>query len=79
MKSAAHYFNNHEEIDILYFTSDKLAFFEEQDAINHAASLEDDTITQMTREEVDEQLSALADEHFDDEPEYDPLDELDAE
>ena len=79
MKSAAQYFNNHEEIDILYFTSDKLAFFEEQDAINHAASLEDDTITQMTREEVDEQLIGLADERFDDEAEYDPLDELDAE
>jgi hypothetical protein len=77
MKHAKEYFDNHSAVDILYFTSDHLAFFDEHNAINHAAQLDDDTITRMTRDEIDEELANLMDENG--EEEYDPLDEPDAE
>lgn len=79
MKSAAQYFNNHEEIDILYFTSDKLAFFEEQNALNHAKGLQDRKITTMTREEVDTELEELANYDPENDLLADPYDEYDAE
>ena len=79
MKDAKAYFDNHSNVDKLYFTSDGLAFFDEQNALNHAGSLEDDTVTPKTRAEIDQELEELDDEHWDDEPEYDPLDEPDAE
>ena len=53
MKHAKQYFENHETVDMLYFTSDNLAFFDEQNALNHARKLDDDTVTYMTREEVE--------------------------
>ena len=53
MKHAKQYFENHETVDMLYFTSDNLAYFDEQNALNHARKLDDDTVTYMTREEVD--------------------------
>ena len=53
MKHAKQYFENHETVDMLYFTSDNLAFFDEQNALNHARKLDDDPVTYMTREEVE--------------------------
>lgn len=53
MEYAKQYFDNHSTVDVLYFTSDKLAFFEEQNALNHAAHLEDTTVQEITREEIE--------------------------
>ncbi len=78
MKDAKQYFDNHDAVDQLYFTSDGLAFFDEQNATNHALRLDDYTITTKTRTEVDNELAELANETWDG-LEYDPLDELDAE
>jgi hypothetical protein len=52
--------------DLLYFTSDGLAFFDEQNARNHARKLDDDTITTMTREQAEAELEQLLDETEDD-------------
>ena len=78
MKDARQYFDNHDAVDVLYFTSDGLAFFEEQNAINHARQLGDETINTKTRAVVDNELEDLANEAWGD-LEYDPLDEPDAE
>ncbi len=61
------YFDNHDTVNKLYFTSDRLAFFDRQNAMNHARNLDDDTVTAMTREEVDAELNALTDDDWDDE------------
>ena len=79
MKHAQQYFDNHETVDKLYFTSDNLAFFDEQNAINHAKELDDEGVTEMTRAEVYTELDDIANDRWDEDPEYDPLDEMDAE
>ncbi len=79
MNNAKQYFDNHNAVDILYFTSDDLAFFDEQNAKTHAAHLENKTIKTMTRAEIDKELEDLAADLWDDDIEYDPLDEPDAE
>jgi hypothetical protein len=79
MKYAKQYFDNHGTVDMLYFTSDQLAFFDEQNAINHAKQLDDKTITSMLREEVEEELDELSNGQLDEETEYDPLDIPDGE
>lgn len=60
MKQAKQYFDNHNAVEQLYFTSDHLAFFDEQNAINHAKQLGDQTVTSMTREEADQVANDLA-------------------
>lgn len=60
MKQAKQYFDNHNAVEQLYFTSDHLAFFDEQNAINHAKQLDDQTVTSMTREEADQVVNDLA-------------------
>ena len=72
MNNPLQYFDNHGTADKLYFTSDGLAFFDEQNAINHSGSLDDTTVTAMTREEVYAELPDV-------DSEYDRLDEPDAE
>jgi hypothetical protein len=79
MKHAKQYFDNNDEVDKLYFTSDSLAFFDEQNAINHANGLDDITITTMTRDEIDAEVLDITDDAWVDDTEYDPLDEPDAE
>jgi hypothetical protein len=79
MKHAQQYFNNHEAVNKLYFTSDNLAFFDEQNAKNHARNLDDDTISVMTREEVDEELEDITNDDWEDDPEFGLRDESDAE
>ncbi len=79
MKDAKQYFNNHQAVGKLFFTSDKLAFFDEQNARNHAKNLDDDSITAMTREEVDRELESLTNDTWEDESGDGLLDELDAE
>jgi hypothetical protein len=79
MKHAKQYFENHGTVNKLYFTSDNLAFFDEQNAINHASHLDDQTITSKTREEVDKEVEEIANDNWQDGLEYDPLDEPDAE
>ena len=76
MKNAKQYFENHEQVDKLYFTSDNLAFFDEQNAVNHASKLPDDTVTSLTREGVDGALEELTAEEWEQEME-DMLDDLD--
>ena len=66
MNEANTYFEHNETINKLYFTSDGLAFFEEQQAVEHASGLPNGTITARTREEVDEALSALPFDHWND-------------
>jgi hypothetical protein len=75
MKHEKQYFENHSSVSKLYFTSDQLAFFDEQNAINHAKNLDDQTIVSKTRTEVEEELEELTEKDL----EYDPLDEPDAE
>jgi hypothetical protein len=79
MKHAKQYFDSHTAVNKLYFTSDNLAFFDEQNALNHAVHLEDQSITTMSREEVDREVEELINDNWEDELEYDPLDEPDAE
>lgn len=78
MKHVKQYFDNHSTVNRLYFTSDGLAFFDEQNAANHAKHLDDRTISSKTRDEIDAELEAITNDTWDD-LEYDPLDELDAE
>jgi hypothetical protein len=75
MKHAKQYFDNHSAVEKLYFTSDKLAFFDEQNAINHAMQLDDKTVTAMTREEVDKEVNEIINDRWED----DLLDEFDSE
>ena len=79
MKNAKEYFDNHNTVDKLYFTSDNLAFFDEQNAINHSKRLDDRTVTTKTRSEVDKELDEITHGPWENELEYDPLDEPDAE
>ncbi len=79
MKHVKQYFDNHGTVDLLYFTSDGLAFFDEQNAINHAKHLDDKTVATKTRAEVDRELEDITGDNWEDELEYDPLDEPDAE
>jgi hypothetical protein len=74
MEQVKQYFENHETVNQLYFTSDGLAFFDEVNAMNHAGNLDDTTISTKTRDEVESELDQLTDGL-----EYDPLDEPDAE
>jgi hypothetical protein len=59
MEHAKQYFHQHNSVERLYFTSDNLAFFDEQNALNHARHLEDGTITSMTREEVEKETASI--------------------
>ncbi|MCW3120689.1 MAG: hypothetical protein JWQ38_181 [Flavipsychrobacter sp.] len=65
MKHANNYFENN-TVDRLYFTSDNLAFFDEQNAKNHAKKLDDPTITSITREEADQAVNDLVNGQWDD-------------
>ncbi len=78
MKEAKQYFDNHDSVDKLYFTSDGLAFFDEQNAVNHAKCLDDETVSTKTRSELDKELEDITSDKWN-ELEYDPLDEPDAE
>lgn len=79
MKHAKQYFDNHKSVNKLFFTSDGLAFFDEHNANAHAEHLDDKTIKPRTREEIDKELEQLSNSGWDEDLEYDPLDELDAE
>ena len=79
MKHAKQYFDNHNAVNKLYFTSDNLAFFDEQNALNHAKNLDDDTITSMTRAEVDREVDEITNDNWVEELKYGFPDELDAE
>ena len=79
MKLAKQYFDNHDAVEKLYFTSDNLAFFDEQNALNHAKSLDDEIVTTMTRDEVYMEVEDITNDRWEDGLEYDPLDVLDAE
>jgi hypothetical protein len=65
MKNAKEYFDNHKQAERLYFTSDNLAFFDEQNAINHAKQLKDKNVTTLTRDEVYEELEDLTEANWD--------------
>ena len=73
MTQAKQYFDNHSAIGQLYFTSDNLAFFDEQNAVNHAKKLNDTTVTTMTRDEVYEELEEITDDEWELGLEYDAL------
>ena len=74
MKHAKQYFENHSGVDKLYFTSDSLAFFDKQNASNHARRLQDKTVTSMTREELDQEAMALTTDNWDEDL-YDDYDQ----
>lgn len=59
MEQAKQYFEQHTSVHKLYFTSDDLAFFDEQHAVNHSRHLEDQTVTSMTREEVEKEMARM--------------------
>jgi uncharacterized protein YuzE len=52
MKHAKHYFKKYPKAEVLYFTTDDLAFTDMQTAMNHALELEDDIIIPITRKEA---------------------------
>ena len=79
MKYAKQYFDNHSTVNVLYFTSDNLAFFEEQNAQDHATHLDDDTVISMTRKEAAAAIKDISKEGWGDVTDFDPLDEFDAE
>jgi hypothetical protein len=64
MKNAKQYFDNHKQAERLYFTSDNLAFFDEQNAINHAKQLKDKTVTALTRDEVYQELDNMTEANW---------------
>jgi hypothetical protein len=66
MNTENQYFENHEAVPKLFFTSDGLAFFDEQNAINHAAELDDQTVIAKTREEVEAELEKITNDAWDD-------------
>ncbi|MES2701863.1 MAG: hypothetical protein V4649_04445 [Bacteroidota bacterium] len=67
MKNAKQYFETHDTLDQLYFTSDNLAFFDQQNAKNHAKQLRDKTVTALTRDEVYGELESLTAEQWEEE------------
>ena len=67
------YADNSRTVAKLYFTSDYLAFFDEQNAINHAMRLCDKTITSMTREQVEAETAQVFKESPEDDLEDDDL------
>ena len=79
MKNTNQYFNIQSTANRLYFTSDQLAFFDEQNAINHAMQLCDKTISAMTREQVDQELQEMINDRWERDALYEPLDDLDSE
>jgi len=62
MKNQQHHSGNC-STDKLYFTSDGLAFFEEQNAHSHAKHLRDKTVTAKTRDEVYMEMAAITGEN----------------
>ena len=75
MENAKQYFEKHESHDVLYFTSDGLAFFDEQTAMNHAIFLPDKSVTTMSRDEVYAELEKLSEGLNDDDDWLDELEE----
>ncbi len=59
----------------LYFTSDNLAYLDEEKAMRHASRLKDKTITTMSQNEADKQLAVISTQDRSDELEL-LLDEL---
>lgn len=53
MKQATQITKGSSEKGVLYFTSDKLAFFDAEAAYAYAATLRDKTVQTLGREEVD--------------------------
>lgn len=76
MEHAKQYFDQHDTINKLYFTSDGLAFFDEQNAINHAKKLDDASVTALTREEAEEEITRITKSEDDENEAW--LDELSA-
>ena len=63
----------------LYFTSDHLAFFDEEHAIRHAKDLSDKRVTERTREEVEQETKSIGGGKWNDEEMNRLLDELSGE
>ena len=74
MKQAKQYFDNHNTVGKLYFTSDNLAFFDKQNATNHSKHLDDKKVTTMSREEVDIETDDITNDNWEDDlfDEFDP-------
>jgi hypothetical protein len=66
MKQDKQYFDSHKAVERLYFTSDQLAFFDEENAIRHAEHLEDKSVTTKTREEVEAETDKIANDNWED-------------
>lgn len=49
-------FELNQSVDIFHFTSDGYAFSSKRDANNHSKHLQNDTITTITREEIESDL-----------------------
>jgi hypothetical protein len=79
MTDAKRQFDNHHAVSKLYFTSDQLAFFDEQSAINHSMHLEDRTVTSMAREDVDKEMQEIVKDRWENELLFELLDESYAE
>ena len=66
MKHAKQYFDSHSTVSKLYFTSDQLSFFDEQQALSHASQLADKSVIAMTRAEVDNEINQIINDNWDD-------------
>jgi|GEM_PF-1461463 len=78
MKHAKNYFDAHKDVNVLYFTSDDLAFFDERNAKMHAANLDDDLVLAISRDEAEAAFGDMQEDEWT-ETFADPLDEPDAE
>lgn len=57
--------------DIMFFTSDNLAFFDEQKAVNHAKKLVDKAIITRTKKQVEADSDYLVNECWEEDVEED--------
>ncbi len=64
MKNENNHTRNLKGADLMFFTSDNLAFFDEQKAVNHAKKLVDKGIITRTKKQVEEDSAELMNESW---------------
>lgn len=60
MKKATQYLLDNPRVDVIHSTSDGYLFFVKNDAVNHAKTLEDNTVITLHKSDVDAQRNSTA-------------------
>ena len=71
MKQENNHSGNLKTADLMFFTSDNLAFFDEQKAVNHAKKLADKAIITRTKKQVEADSDYLVNECWEEDVEED--------